>query len=110
MVGLAHHKVIASTASAGPVVPLRLATTYPDDATIRMLLAARRAELTEMLQDFTGRQEGGVKLYVEPWARDPHDGSAAMSASEQDRLPQQEWRRVNADAWPAKNRQALSAI
>jgi Gas vesicle synthesis protein GvpL/GvpF len=51
-VGRAHHKVIASTASAGPVVPLRLATTYPDDATIRALLAARRAELAEMLQDF----------------------------------------------------------
>jgi len=68
MVGRAHHKVIASTASAGPVVPLRLATTYPDDATIRMLLAARRAELTEMLQDFTGRQEWGVKVYVEPCA------------------------------------------
>src|SRR5258707_14953842 len=94
MVGRAHHQVIASTASAGPVVPLRLATTYPDDATIRMLLAARRAELTEMLQDFTGRQEWGVKLYVEPPAGAPRHGPAAMSASGQDRPPRQEGRRV----------------
>jgi hypothetical protein len=109
-VGRAHHKVIASTASAGPVVPLRLATTYPDDATIRMLLAARRAEFTEMLQDFTGRQEWGLKLYVEPWARAPRDGSAAMPASERDRLPRQEWRWVTAEAWAEKIGQALSAI
>jgi hypothetical protein len=68
MVGRAHHQVIASTASAGPVVPLRLATTYPDDATIRMQLAERRAELTGMLQVFAGRQEWGVKVYVEPWS------------------------------------------
>src|SRR5258706_14614768 len=73
-----------------------------------MLLAARRAELTEMLQDFTGRQEWGVKLYVEPWA--PRDGSAAMSASEQDRLPRQEWRWVTAEAWAEKIGRALSAI
>lgn len=99
-VGRAHHKVIASTASAGPVVPLRLATTYPDDATIRTLLAARRAELTEMLQDFTGRQEWGVKVYVEPLA------VAARPACETGR----EWRWVTAEAWVEKIGQALSAI
>jgi hypothetical protein len=99
-VGRAHHKVIASTASAGPVVPLRLATTYPDDATIRTLLAAHRAELTEMLQDFTGRQEWGVKVYVEPWA------VAARPACETGR----EWRWVTAEAWVEKIGQALGAI
>ena len=80
MVGRAHHQVIASTASAGPVVPLRLATTYPDDATIRMLLAERRAELTDMLQVFAGRQEWGVKVYVEPWS---HAGVAAEACAEE---------------------------
>src|SRR5262249_28762827 len=99
-VGRAHHKVIASTASAGPVVPLRLATTYPDDATIRTLLAARRAEFTEMLQDFTGRQEWGVKVHVEPLA------VAARPACETGR----EWRWVTAEAWVEKIGQALSAI
>jgi hypothetical protein len=101
-VGRAHHRVIASTASAGPVVPLRLATTYPDDATIRTRLAARRAELTEMLQDFTGRQEWGVKVYVEPWAVAARDDSADE--------PGREWRWVTAEAWVEKIGQALSAI
>lgn len=105
-VGRAHHKVIASTASAGPVVPVRLATTYPDDATIRTLLAARRAEFTEMLQNFTGRQEWGVKVYVEPWVVAVRNGSAARSACE----PGRKWRLVTAEAWVEKISQILSAM
>src|SRR5258708_15979150 len=75
-----------------------------------MLLAARRAELTEMLQAFTGRQGGGVKLSVEPPAGAAGEGSAARSASGRDRLPRQEWRWVTAEAWAEKIGQALSAI
>src|SRR5258708_6631890 len=41
-VGRAHHKVIASTASAGPVVPLRPPTTYPDDPPTPLLPAPPR--------------------------------------------------------------------
>jgi hypothetical protein len=64
--GRAHHDVIAHLAEAGPVVPLRIATVYPDDATIRNLLAQRRAELTRMLESFRDKQEWDVKIYVEP--------------------------------------------
>jgi Gas vesicle synthesis protein GvpL/GvpF len=63
--GRAHHEVIAHLAEAGPVVPLRFATVYPDDATIRDLLAQRHAELTRMLESFGGKQEWDVKIYVE---------------------------------------------
>ena len=63
--GRAHHEVIAHLAEAGPVVPLRFATVYPDDATIRNLLAQRHAELTRMLESFRDKQEWDVKIYVE---------------------------------------------
>ncbi len=33
--GRAHHQVIACVAADGPVLPLRLATVYPDDQTVR---------------------------------------------------------------------------
>jgi hypothetical protein len=66
--GRAHHQVIADLASDHPVVPVRLATVYPDEATIRELLAERHAELIVLLDSFRGTQEWGVKMYVEPWA------------------------------------------
>ncbi len=62
--GRAHHQVIAHLAGTGPVVPLRFATVYPDDATIGNLLAQRSVELTLMLESFRGRQEWDVKIYV----------------------------------------------
>jgi hypothetical protein len=64
--GRAHHDVIAHLAESGPVVPLRFATVYPDDATIRILLAQRHGELTRMLESFRDKQEWDVKIYVEP--------------------------------------------
>jgi hypothetical protein len=63
--GRAHHKVIARLAEAGSVVPLRFATVYPDDATIRALVAQRRLNLTQMLESFRDMQEWGVKIYVD---------------------------------------------
>lgn len=65
--GRAHHHVIASVATCGPVLPLRLATVYPDDETISALLAERHSELMIMLESFRGTQEWDVKVYVEPW-------------------------------------------
>jgi hypothetical protein len=90
-------------------VPLRLATTYPDDATIRTLLAAHRAELTTMLQAFSGRQEWGVKVYAKPWT-DTAGGSTATAPGEPGPRPGGEWRWVTAEAWAEKIGQALSTI
>jgi hypothetical protein len=77
--GRAHHDVIAHLAEAGPVVPLRFATVYPDDATIRNLLAKRHAELTRMLESFRDKQEWDVKIYVEPEPDGSADGSSCHS-------------------------------
>jgi hypothetical protein len=48
--GRAHHQVIASLAEDNPVLPVRLATVYPDDGAIRRQLAERRAELAVMVE------------------------------------------------------------
>jgi Gas vesicle synthesis protein GvpL/GvpF len=80
IIGRAHHEVVAWVASDGPVVPLRLATIYPDDTTIRALLAERHAELATLLQRFRGTQEWGVRVYLEPWADRAHDGPCAAAA------------------------------
>jgi hypothetical protein len=95
-IGRAHHDVVASVAADGPVVPLRLATVYPDDTTVRSLLVEHRSSLTELLRSFSGTQEWGVKIYLEVPA-DRGDGEPdAASSGEQDGLPGQEpgWQHV----------------
>lgn len=90
-IGRAHNDVVVGVASDAPVVPLRLATIYPDDMTIRALLAERHTELAVLLQSFRGTQEWGVKVHMEPGAgrnaHDRDDPGAAAPLSEQDGLP-----------------------
>ena len=63
-VGRAHHQVIArAAAGGGPVLPLRLATVYPDDGTVRALLARRRGEFAGLLARFRDTVEWGVQIY-----------------------------------------------
>jgi gas vesicle protein GvpL/GvpF len=64
--GRAHHQVIACVAADGPVLPLRLATVYPDDRTVRTLLGQSSAEFTVILDSFRGTEEWGVKVHLEP--------------------------------------------
>ncbi|MGS2613153.1 GvpL/GvpF family gas vesicle protein [Micromonospora sp. LZ34] len=64
----AHHAVVDALARRGPVVPARLATVHHDDARVAGQLAARRAELTGLLDRLTGRGEWGVKGYQVPGA------------------------------------------
>ena len=65
-IGRAHHEVVATIAADSPVVPLRLATIYPDDETVGALLAEHHAELTELLESLRGTQEWGVQVYLRP--------------------------------------------
>ncbi len=83
-IGRAHHRVVASVASDGPVVPLRIGTIYPDDVTISVLLAERRAELALLLESFRGAEEWGVKVYMEPWPDGAQDDPFTASSSAQD--------------------------
>jgi hypothetical protein len=102
--GRAHHQVVARLAEDNPVLPLRLATVYPDDPTIRMLLAERHGELAAMLESFRGTQEWGVKVYVQPL------DALIAPADEQDCLPSLEPLWAQAEACAEEIGQALSDI
>jgi hypothetical protein len=109
-IGRAHHAVIASVAADGPVVPLRLATIYPDDLTIHTLLAERRSELAVLLQSFRGTQEWGVKVHLEPAADDRQPVPAAAALSQHGDVPIAEPRWQQAEACAEKIDRALSGI
>jgi Gas vesicle synthesis protein GvpL/GvpF len=94
--GRAHHEVIANLAAGLPVVPVRLATVYPDEMTIRVLLAERHAELTVLLDSFRGTQEWGVKMYLEPWADGAGDDTFGSLAAGSCQWPR--WARAEEDA------------
>jgi hypothetical protein len=76
-VGRAHHQVIARAAAGGaPVLPLRLATVYPDDDTVRALLARRRGEFAGLLARFRDTVEWGVQIYG---PADQQDGAGSLA-------------------------------
>jgi hypothetical protein len=76
-VGRAHHQVIArAAAGGGPVLPLRLATVYPDDVTVRALLARRRGEFAGLLARFRDTVEWGVQIYG---PADEQDGADSLA-------------------------------
>jgi hypothetical protein len=109
-IGRAHHQVVASVGSDGPVVPLRLATVYPDDVVVRALLAAHRADLAELLQSFSGTQEWGMKVYLEPADGEARGGPGAAAPAEQGGPPGQEPRWQQAEACAAEIDRALSGM
>ena len=84
--GRAHHEVIACVAAQSPVLPLRLATVYPDDPTVRGLLAGGSAEFTATLESLRGTEEWGVKVYLGPAGQAP-DGAADAVTAPQDAVP-----------------------
>jgi hypothetical protein len=82
-IGRAHHQVIACVATDGPVLPLRLATVYEDDSTVRALLERGSAEFTVMLESFRGTEEWGVKIYkIRDDAGAPEGGGPKAGADE----------------------------
>ncbi|MEU0567008.1 GvpL/GvpF family gas vesicle protein [Nonomuraea sp. NPDC005983] len=61
----AHHRVVEAVAAAAPVAPVRLVTVYSGEEQVRRLLDERHDDFVEMLSRVAGRQEWGVKAYVE---------------------------------------------
>lgn len=111
-IGRAHHEVVSYVASNGPVVPLRLATIYPDDVTIHALLAERHTELSFLLQSFQGTQEWGVKVHMELGlgADSAHDATSARPFNDPGGLLVREPRWQLAEACAEKINRALSGI
>ncbi|HVW44805.1 MAG TPA: GvpL/GvpF family gas vesicle protein [Amycolatopsis sp.] len=75
-VARAHDAVVATVPAGGPVVPVRLATVYRDDDSVRAMLERRAADFHRALERVTGRTEWGVKLF----AAEPTDEPATADA------------------------------
>jgi hypothetical protein len=60
----AHHAVVEAVWQHHPVAPLRLATVYLDDDSVRALLRAKDVAFTIALDRIRGRREWGVKAFA----------------------------------------------
>jgi len=60
----AHHQVIETVAGEGPVVPMRLATVYRDDAGAAAAVAELSGDFRAALARTRGHKEWGVKAYA----------------------------------------------
>lgn len=59
-----HHYVIDAAARLFPLLPVRLATVYSDDAAMCTALTDHRQQLRDTLRRLGGRVEWGVKAYT----------------------------------------------
>lgn len=97
----AHHGVIAAVAGEGPVVPMRLATVYRDDAGAAAAVAELAADFRTTLARTRAHKEWGVKAYAE-WPGEPEDtGSDPGPAGRESAGP--------GAAYLSRRRQELSA-
>jgi hypothetical protein len=76
----AHHAVVEAAAGTAPVVPIRLATMYRDDAGIADLLKERHDDFAIALERISGRYEWGVKVYAAPTSPDPEEPASGDAA------------------------------
>jgi hypothetical protein len=62
----AHNAVVSAFRRAGPVIPVRLGTIYRDDRRVSQLLLNEHEDMVAALRRISGRDELGVKAYVDP--------------------------------------------
>jgi hypothetical protein len=77
----AHHHVVEAVARTTPTAPVRLVTVYSGEDQIRELLDRRHDDFTATLARITGRQEWGVKAYVDPTAPPSAEGGEKEEAA-----------------------------
>lgn len=73
----AHHRVLASIAEHGDVVPLRMPTLCRSRERVLELLDSQAPVLRQALESVSGCVEWGVKLFAEPRAADQQKVKAA---------------------------------
>jgi hypothetical protein len=61
----AHERVVDAVASGGCALPLRLATVYRDDESVRCMLDSGHDRFARALTRLEGRVEWGVKVYTD---------------------------------------------
>ncbi|MFI7019002.1 GvpL/GvpF family gas vesicle protein [Streptomyces sp. NPDC050164] len=73
-----HQAVVAALVAGGAaVLPLRLATVYPDEDRARQALDTRRAYFLSLLDRLTGHVELGVRIYATPDITPPEPDTEA---------------------------------
>ncbi|MGW5135069.1 GvpL/GvpF family gas vesicle protein [Streptomyces sp. NPDC004135] len=95
---LAHHRGVAAAATAGPVVPLPMATLYLDDRNAVRAVSAREAVLRVLLDRLRDRAEWAVKVHgpttapASPAADGPADGRSYLLRASARRRTERETR------------------
>ncbi|MGW5475750.1 GvpL/GvpF family gas vesicle protein [Streptomyces sp. NPDC004008] len=104
----AHHSVIEALTARTTVLPLRLATVYLDEASVRQMLGEREADLAALLDRLADQVEWGVKVYAEvpppsaPSAPPPTADTGAASEADAGRAylrRRRHQRQEREDAW-----------
>lgn len=80
-VAVAHDRVARHLAEHGPTAPLRLATVFLGEDSLRARLAEWRDDAERALDRIEGRSEWSVKAYVDPAAAAAEPEEAAASGS-----------------------------
>jgi hypothetical protein len=82
-----HHDVVAAIAALGPALPLRLATVYLSDDSVRSLLSERDDEFCQTLGWLAHRTECGIKVWADPEVLRPGRGKPGQSTDDPDCRP-----------------------
>jgi Gas vesicle synthesis protein GvpL/GvpF len=77
----AHERVVDAVASGGCTLPLRLATVYRDDESVRCMLDSGHDRFARALTRLEGRVEWGVKVYTDRPEALPTATASASAAS-----------------------------
>ena len=75
-----HHAVVDAAFAEAPVLPMRLATVYLDDARVAGMLVRRRGEFEDLLGRLEGHVELGMKVYADPRTADTPAPAAVASS------------------------------
>jgi hypothetical protein len=78
----AHHRVVERVSESTPTAPVRLVTVYRNEKQVRLLLERRHDDFLHVLDQVAGRQEWGVKAYVDAAASPVPGGESAESAAD----------------------------
>jgi len=73
----AHEQVVEGLMADGPVLPMRLGSVLPDEASVLAAVGAREAELVETLARIEGAVELGVRAAIDPAAMEPEESDDA---------------------------------
>lgn len=82
----AHHRVIAAVSQVRPVVPMRLATVYSEDGSVRAMLGERAPDIRMVLARTSTCQEWGVKVYAAAPVAPAGESQSAAAVSGADYL------------------------